>query len=44
LIQYEKSHNETLSQIIIALSEIPLNGPKGLKFRTGLMEYRYDVN
>ena len=44
LIQSELSHNESLIQTIHALSEIPLNGTNGLKARTGLMEYRYDVD
>lgn len=29
--------------IILGLSRIPLNGPDGLKHRTGLMEHRYDA-
>lgn len=44
LIKHEISTNENLIQIINSLSEIPYNGTNGLKSRTGLMEYRYDVD
>lgn len=44
LIENEISNNESLRQIINSLSEIPYSGTNGLKSRTGLMEYRYDVD
>ncbi len=44
LIKNEISSNEILIQAIHALVEIPYNGANGLKSRTGLMEYRYDVD
>lgn len=37
------SHHENIKEIVSALSDIPLNGPKGLKARSGLLEFRYDV-
>lgn len=35
---------EVISAIIEKINMIPLQGPKGLKCRTGLLEYRYDIS
>lgn len=43
-LQDENSaNNELIEAILILLSEYPLTGKDGLKHRTGLLEYRYDV-
>ena len=38
-----KNQESILNFITGTLAEIPLHGNNGLKHRTGLMEYRYDV-
>lgn len=40
---FRTSSQPLVSFIIDKLSEVPLSGVGGLKQRTGLMEYRYDV-
>jgi hypothetical protein len=35
--------SEFFNKLVIGLNDISLTGEKGLKKRTGLMEYRYDV-
>lgn len=44
LINISKNRNDTMSKYILdEFSKIPLRGIDGLKDRTKLMEYRYDV-
>lgn len=35
--------NDLERYIVQEFAQIPLRGPSGLKYRTGLMEYRYDA-
>lgn len=43
-VQRFKARQSTVGDFILAvLSTLPLNGPDGLKHRTGLLEYRYDI-
>ncbi len=43
LIDLDKEHRGYINDVILALSEITLQGPNGLKARTNLMEFRYDI-
>lgn len=43
-IQRYKARQSIVGNFVLsALAAIPLNGPDGLKHRTGLLEYRYDI-
>lgn len=44
IILFEDENKELLNLIVKDLSSIPLLGDNGLKKRTNLMEYKYDVN
>ena len=43
IIEYDKEQRTYVTDIILALSEIVLQGPNGLKARSELMEFRYDI-
>lgn len=43
LLEYREQHKALLSFLIVKLSDVPLFGPDGLKERSGLGEFRYDV-
>lgn len=44
IINFENENKDLLNLIVKDLSSIPLLGDNGLKKRTNLMEYKYDVN
>ena len=43
LINFDKEYRRYINDVILVLSELNLQGPGGLKARTGLMEFRYDI-
>jgi hypothetical protein len=46
LMDIARVHNDeeqALMGILLGLAEVPVGGPNGLKDRTGLSEFRYDV-
>lgn len=43
LIKLDKEYRSYINDVILALSELTLQGPDGLKARTKLMEFRYDI-
>jgi hypothetical protein len=42
LITQTSEEKEVVSYLATELSRIPVDGPNGLKSRTGLLEHRYD--
>lgn len=43
LIKSDEEKRSYINDVIHALSELTLQGPNGLKARTNLMEFRYDI-